>query len=181
MDQYYKIKKSSTTGQKITEVLKRVFEYDKLKRQFALKYSIKSTYVSTFYIAEVGCVKFEKLPDDLKDNWKKGDVKQTYTLKAKPKNQELKQEWEQLLKQRIRRDEIDRILGVNQPFYFAGLDTTPREWFLIVTEHSDIYDFPKDVIEITKEEYLNLLHSDDVWPGNIEMSIPTDMKVEGLN
>ena len=52
---------------------------------------------------------------------------------------------------------------------------------MIVTEHSDIYDFPKDVIEITKEEYLNLLHPDDVWPGNIEMPIPTDMEVEGLN
>lgn len=184
MDRYYKINRNSETGQKLAEVLQKANEFLALKREFVSKYSIKYVYESTFYVDDIGCVKFHHLPDDLKDNWKHGEVQGTYTLKAKPKNQKLKKEWDSLLSKRVKRYEIDRILGCKSMCYHAGLDATSDEWFLIVTEHSEIYDFPTDVLEISNLEYHKILHpTKDIfagWSEEISVTLPTDRVVKGL-
>lgn len=156
MDRYYKIHRDSTTGQKLSVLLTQFEEYSKLKEKFTEKYNIESTYICSYYWIELGEVVFKTIPENIKENWKKGSVKDGYVLKAKPKDLTLKKDWDELIAKRIKRSEIDRIIGGKDQFYQAGFSFYNSTYFLVIVDEPGKYDFPQDVVEISNIEYLAL-------------------------
>lgn len=160
MERYYKIHKDSSTGKQLLKLVAQFKEYSELKKKFIEKYDIESTFVCSFYWIELGEVSFKTIPKNLRDNWKKGSVKDAYVLKASPKDHTLEDEWHELIAKRIRRYDIDRILGGKDCFYQAGFSWGNDTFFLITVDDPEKFNFPQDVVEINNLEYLSYLNTD---------------------
>jgi len=108
------------------------------------------------YLAHVGDVVFKDSSHVDKNNWKKGCASNAYLPKQNPKDRQLKKDWEELRSKSIQRFELDKIVGGKDPFHMCGFDYSSEDYFFIITNKPEKFDFPFDVIEISNLEYLEL-------------------------
>ena len=86
MEHYFIVFKHTNTGQELQGVRNLWLQFEKQLRTFCEKYAIEASLRNCFYLCDLSDVVFESLPEDLCDNWKKGGVAGSYTLKVHPKN-----------------------------------------------------------------------------------------------
>lgn len=156
MDRYYKIAKDSETGKKFTELVKRVFDFNNARNDFFAKYGIKKYRLYDMFLVSVDSVFFIDESSVDRANWKK-ESDNTYIPKKNPKDKQLKKDWENLQSKRILRSEVDKIVGCKDPFHHCGFDYSVEDYFFIITDKPEKFDFPSDVIEISNLEYLELI------------------------
>lgn len=160
MDRYYKIAKTSETGKKFEELMNRVNDFNTEAKKFIEKYGILKVRCNDFYLRDVSEVVFKDESFINKDNWKKGCTLCGYLLKKNPKDKVLKKDWENLQSKRILRFEIDKIVGGTNNFHQCGFDSTD-DFFFIITEKPETFNFPSDVVEISNLEYEELTKKDN--------------------
>lgn len=154
MEHYFIVFKHTKTGQELQGVRTLWLQFEKQLRTFCEKYAIIASYRSSFYLCDLTYVTFENLPEDLCDNWKIGDVADSYTLKVHPKNEALKSDWHNLRKLRIERNRLDKAIGGTNPFKQAGFSfNEAKNYILFVISDKDDYNIPGDCIEISNIEY----------------------------
>lgn len=49
-----------------------------------------------------------------------------------------------------------KIVGGKDPFHMCGFDYSSEDFFFVITDKPEKFDFPSDVIEISNLEYLEL-------------------------
>lgn len=154
MDRYYKIPKDSETGKKLNEVIRKAEEFEALRVDFAKKYNLKYTYGSNFYLCSVTGVVFNGTPDSI--NWRLTSDRMCYIPRKRTKDKELLDRWNELQQKKIRRSDIDEIIGGIDPFQQCGFDFSFPDCFYVTIGDINAYDIPADCIEISNIEYLNL-------------------------
>lgn len=156
MERYYKTIRSSKTGLKIKTLLDKADEFDKQVEVLRKKYGFGKTWTSSFYYRSLDIVEFKEEPDMA--NWKKmKDVSNGYYPRARGKNKEILQDFIDLNKNTIRRDELDTIIGNEGVFTQAGFDFTIPDIYVFIVESNWKCKFPKDCEEITNVEYNKLI------------------------
>lgn len=158
MQYYYKVFKSTKTGQELQRIRGLWLEFEKQLKAFCEKYAIKASYRSSFYLCDLSSVAFENIPEDLHDNWKKGPVADSYTLKVHPKNKALLKDWQNLRDCRIKRSCLDIAIGGDNPFVQAGFSfDEKKDFILFIIGDNEGYNIPEDCIEISNLEYMKLV------------------------
>lgn len=110
MERYYKTTKDSNTGLKIKALLDKAAEFDAQEAILRKKYGFGRTWSSSFYYRSLDIVEFQEEPD--MTVWKRmKDVHNGYYPRARSKNKEVLKDFTDLNKLRIRRDDLDTIIG----------------------------------------------------------------------
>lgn len=155
MERYYKTSRSSETGLKIKALLDKADEFNKQVEVLRNKYGFGKTWTSSFYYRSLNIVEFQEEPDMA--NWKRiKDVSNGYYPRARGKNKEILQDFTDLNKGRIRRDELDTIIGNEGVFTHAGFDFTIPDIYVFIVESNWKCKFPSDCEEISNVEYSKL-------------------------
>lgn len=156
MERYYKTNRDSKTGLKIKALLDKADEFDKQVAVLCKKYGFGKIWTSSFYYRSLDIVEFTEEPDMA--NWKRiKDVHNGYYPRARGKNKEILQDFIDLNKGRIRRDELDTIIGNEGVFTHAGFDFTIPDIYVFIVESGWKCKLPKDCEEITNVEYSQLM------------------------
>lgn len=158
MIHYFKTEKDSETYKAINAVLTKWNEFNALKNKFCEDYNVHKISYSQFFLCAVDSVHFKELPNNLRDNWKKSTSEKSgwYQLKAYPKDLKLKERWEELKDKRVKRNEIDSILGSKDPFQNCGVNFSNNEFYIFEISDISSYNIPSDCIEISNIEYEKL-------------------------
>ena len=155
MERYYKISRSSETGLKIKALLDKADEFNKQVEVLRKKYGFGKTWTSSFYYRSLDIVEFQEEPDMA--NWRRiKDVSNGYYPRARGKNKEILQDFTDLNKGRIRRDELDTIIGNEGVFTQAGFDFTIPDIYVFIVESNWKCKSPGDCEEISNVEYSKL-------------------------
>lgn len=156
MERYYKTNRISDTGLKIKAILDSADEFDKQVKVLRRKYGFGKTWTSSFYYRSLDIVEFREEPDMA--NWKRiKDVSNGYYPRVRGKNKEILQDFTDLNKRRIRRDELDSIIGNEGVFTHAGFDFSILDIYVFIVESDWKCKVPKDCEEITNVEYNKLI------------------------
>lgn len=155
MERYYKTNRDSETGLMIKALLDRAAEFDKQVDNLREKYGFTKIWTSSFYYRSLDIVEFESEPD--MSVWKKmKDVQNGYYPRARSKNKEALSDFTELNQLRIRRDELDNIIGNNRAFTKAGFIFTVPEIYIFIVKSNWECKIPKDCKEISNIEYNKL-------------------------
>lgn len=156
MERYYKTNRDSKTGLKIKALLDKADEFDKQVAVLRKKYGFGKTWTSSFYYRSLDIVEFTEEPD--MSNWKRiKDVHNGYYPRARCKNKEILQDFTDINKNTIRRDELDSIIGNEGVFTHAGFDFSIPDIYVFIVENGWKCKLPKDCEEITNVEYNKLI------------------------
>lgn len=155
MYKYGKIKKESQLGQKISQLIDKWIEFDKLRIDFMKMYNIRRTFRSSRYLFAVCAVEFERRPSDLSSNWKKyASIREAFTLRTKPADKQLRNYWTELVNKSVKRCELDCLIGEKNPYVMDGWILDMPDYYYV--EASNNAKFPLDCEEITNIEYRNI-------------------------
>lgn len=156
MEKYYKTNRCSETGLKIKALLDKADEFSKQVEVLRKKYGFGKTWTSSFYYRSLDIVEFIEEPD--MTNWKRiKDVHNGYYPRARCKNKEILQDFTDINKNKIRRDELDSIIGNEGVFTHAGFDFTIPDIYVFIVESGWKCKIPKDCEEISNIEYSKLI------------------------
>jgi len=160
MERYYITGNTSDTGIRIQNILAGKKRFNEARAEFCNKYDIHATYSSKFDLCAVVAVDFNHTPIDVKDNWKswKNHGKNSYTLKVRPKNKALQQDWNNLKALSIMSFEIDKVIGGADPFTMCGLIELDNG-FAFIIGHADTYKLPADLKEISNIDYRRIINN----------------------
>lgn len=156
MERYYKTSRSSETGLKVKALLDRADKFDEQVEVLRKKYGFGKIWTSSFYYKSLDIVEFTEEPDAV--NWKRiRDVSNGFFPRARGKNKEILQDFADLNKGRIRRNELDTIIGNGNVFAQAGFDFTIPDIYVFIVDSSWKCQIPTDCEEITNVEYSQLM------------------------
>ena len=159
MERYYKTSRSSETGLKIKTLLDRADKFDEQVEVLRKKYGFGSIWRSNFYFKDLSAVEFKEEPDVA--NWKRIGSNGYYP-RARGKNKDILRDFTQLNNLKIRRDELDLIIGNEDIFTRAGFDFTIPHIYVFIVDSSWKCRIPTDCEEITNVEYSKLISSNNV-------------------
>ena len=155
MDRYYKVSINSETGLKLKALIDKATEFDKKIDKLREKYGFKNYWHSSFYYKSLDVVELQEEPD--MTVWKKEkDCFHGYSPRMKSKNKEVLNDFKELAELRIRRDELDDIIGNDSVFCHAGFDFTVPEFYLFTVDREWKCKTPKDCKEISNIEFEKL-------------------------
>ena len=155
MDRYYKVSIDSETGSKLKVLLDKADAFQNQVEKLRQKYGFKNTWHSSFYYKSLDAVEFEEEPD--MTVWKKvKDCFHGYYPRTKCKNKEVLNDFKDLDKLCIRRDELDHIIGNGSVFCHAGFYFTVPDCYLFSVDSEWKCKIPKDCKEISNIEYNKL-------------------------
>lgn len=155
MDRYYKVSVDSETGGKLKDLLNKADTFEKQLEKLRQKYGFKNTWHSSFYYKSLDVVEFEEEPDMTTWKKKKGCF-HGYSPRARGKNKEVLNDFKELDELRIRRDELDDIIGNDNVFCHAGFNFNIPEFYLFMVDSEWKCKIPKDCREISNIEYNKL-------------------------
>lgn len=162
MEKYYKTNRNSKTGLKLKAILDKVEEFDKQISELSKKYGFSEIAHSQYFLKSLDAVIFEENPD--KTIWKKvKDVYNGYYPRTRCKNKELIDDFDKVNKLRIRRIELDKIIGNNRVFCHAGFNVDIPNVYIFIVESDWNCDIPQDCQEISNIEYEKLISNKESY------------------
>lgn len=153
MKRYYKTDRDSKTGLKIKAILDRASEFDAHVEILQEKYKFKKIWNLSYYFKNIDAVEFNEEPD--MTVWKEveGLENAFYPRRRHNKNKDLLNDFKDLKKLQIRRDELDKIIGHNDFFNRAGFYFVSPGIYIFIVESDWKCNIPEDCEEITNLEY----------------------------
>lgn len=162
MDRYFKTRKDSGTGKKLSDLFERKEYFDGQLDNLCKEYKIYATIRPQLNLCGIIGVDFRSLPD--KRLWRKRENMYVPRKRAIDKDSKndlfiLNARWDSLRDISIPRFDLDKILGGTSPFYQAGISWKNKDWFMFFIEDETVksYNIPSDCIEITNIEYSELM------------------------
>lgn len=155
MERYYKTNRDSNTGLKIKAILDRADKFDEQLKILREKYGFGKIWTLSCYYKSLDAVEFKEEPD--MTVWKVvKDLCNAYYPRKRSKNKDVLNDFKDLEKLQIRRDELDEIIGNDNFFNQAGFYLTSPEVYIFIVESDWKCNIPKDCKEITNIEYAKL-------------------------
>lgn len=155
MDRYYKVLRTSATGEKLTDIRIGRDAFDAKLKELRAKYGFDDISFWDIYLCGFTAAKFPNQPD--MKTWKYSKNRYGYyELRARPADKEVEKDFDALEKLSIRRNDINKCVGIDDGFHYIGYDWTLPDIYLIVTDSKHAKDLTPDCIEISNIEYANL-------------------------
>ena len=145
---YYKIPRESETGKKILSIIERCERFKDEMNRLKKKYGFKDVYGTNDYLCSCEGVTFDAPPPGWKLDREAKDIDKISIYKPMSMNKVAYKDMYNLNKMRVKRCEIDLLVGQTDSLYHVGYDI--KEEYIIITSDDKHKVEGVDVKEITK-------------------------------